>query len=265
MAFYCGKINLERVKIKSMFVDILQIIGYYIAFVCINERLKPAYQQAQVSRAEKSAEVPQKMVGFLHALITSAYGVSYAVGWIDFPQLHTARLISTAFLCFDFVSSVINYERDGDESIMAHPAGTGLHHLITIIFIYGALFASSLAGCLAFFWSEIPVCFLNMTWYYFYIGQSHKRECAILSMCTIVTYFIFRVCMFPLMFLFVMLPNMNLFNPFSYLAVPLLVLVYLLNVHWFVKLLSKTARLLPNLYDVQILARLPVVGVYFQT
>ena len=241
-----------------MLLDFFRICGYYSVFVYLNERLKPAYLQKEQSKVEKSAEVPQKMLGFLHALITAAHGIFYAAGWIDFPQLHSARLISTAFLVFDFVLSVMNYETDGEEALTAHPIGTGIHHFITLIFIYGSLFASSLAGCLAFFWSEVPVCFLNATWYYFYIGQSNSRVCAILSICTVTTYFIFRVCMFPIMFLFIMLPNVNWFNPLTYPILLLLGLVYILNLLWFFKLLNKTAKLLPNIYGLEMLSKFPL-------
>lgn len=243
-----------------MFQAIAYISLFYVFFVAVAGRLRPAYHQYHATKAEKSDEVPQKMLALIHGLISANCGLLYICGWFDWSQLQLGLWFTTAYLIFDFGWSVMHHERDGEDSVMAHPIGTGIHHLMTLVFIHGALFSSSLAGCLAFFLSEIPVCFLNLTWYYFYIGRSEKREAAILSICTIVTYFLFRVCGFPLMFLFVMMPNVNWLNPFTYVILPLLVLVYAMNVQWFVKLLNKTAKLLPNLYDLRYLSKLPGIG-----
>ena len=112
--------------------------------------------------------------------------------------------------------------------------------------MFGIFFKSTIAGCLAFFISEIPVVFLNVTWLQFYLGREETRLCAGVSVVTIVTYFFCRILLFPSMFLFVMLPQINFFNPMVYPIMALLFLLYILNCYWFYKLLRKTAKLLPN-------------------
>jgi hypothetical protein len=241
------KIKKRKVMILHFCWCLLQIVFYYLILVSVFNNMKPAFLQKEQCKAERSCEVPVKMVSFLHAIVTSCYGLAYSLGCIAMPELDRACLISTAFLLFDAVQSITFYQRDGDDSVLAHPYGVLFHHVVTVMFIHGILFNFSIAGRLAFFLSEIPVCFLNLTWLYFYLGQSESRECAIASIITIITYFIFRIVGFPLFFLFVLLPEMNFLNPLSYITLPLMVFIYLLNCLWFFKLLHKTMKLLPNL------------------
>ena len=232
-----------------MFLELFWIVVYYHIFVWVHTRMQPAYLPVEESRLERSHEVPVKMISMIHAFLTSCYGLLYFFDIITLGQLYDGRALSTAFLMFDFVQAVTFWKRDGDESSLAHPYGVAFHHLVTFFFIYGIMFESSIAGLLAFFLSEIPVVFLNVTWLYFYMGESGSRECAIFSILTIVTYFIFRVILFPLIFFCVLLPKMSLFNPLSPILIILLVLIYVLNCFWFTKLLTKTAKLVPNLYS----------------
>ena len=64
---------------------------------------------------------------------------------------------------------------------------------------------------------------------------------------------VFFTVMFPVIFLFLMLPHINWFNPFSYFAVLLLLFVYAMNVVWCIKLLTKTGKVMPQIYGQRIL------------
>ena len=219
---------------------------YYLCFAWVHTRMKPAYLPTQECRVQRSADVPVKMISMLHGIITACYGLGYCGHWVSLYKLYDCRDISTAFLLFDFVQSVTFWKRDGDESSLAHPYGVGFHHAVTFVFMCGLMFNNSIAGCLVFFLSEIPVIFLNVTWLYFYLGKSETRECTIFSFLTILTYFIFRIVMFPLIFFVVLLPEMNLLNPFAYIMIVMLGFIYLLNCYWFSKLLTRTAKLFSN-------------------
>lgn len=226
-----------------------ELILYFHVCVVVFARMMPSYLPKERCRAERSNEVPIKMMGFLHALITSFHALAYCLDWIGWTELERARTFSTAFLCFDFAQSVTFYTRDGQAAVLANPWGVGFHHVMTIIFMYGIFFNYSIAGSLAFMLSEIPVCFLNLTWLHFYVGQSKSRTCAVCSILTIFTYAIFRIIGFPLFFMCVMVPQLNWFNPFStFLIFPLFLGIYALNCYWFLNLWSKTMSLVPNLY-----------------
>ena len=230
-----------------MLGSIIWLCLYYHGLVWVYTRMKPAYRPVELSRRERSAEVPIKMISIVHAAITSTIALAYCLQWVTVTTLFDCRLFSTAFLLFDFVQAFTFWRKDGEQSILAHPYGVAFHHVLTVFYMYGVMFNSSIAGLLAFFVSEIPVVFLNMTWLYFYMGNSETRSCAITSIVTIVTYFFFRILLFPAVFFIVLLPQISLFHPLTLPLLLLFFIVYCLNCLWFYKLINKTMRLLPAL------------------
>lgn len=238
--------------------DVLRIVGklalYYHLFLWIHLRVQPAnVDPTAPSDRKKFRDLPLHVVSLFHAIITTLNGYAYLGGVLDLDQLLECRMFSTAYLFFDMAQSFASWHRDAISNRtglhgVAHPYGVVFHHVMTVLLMYGWLFDGSVAGACTFFVSETPVIFLNATWLYVYMDRIHSRECAVCSNLTVITYFLCRIVLFPLVFLFIILPNLgfSLFNPVGILILLLLALVYLFNVVWFAKLVQKNIPFMPS-------------------
>lgn len=215
---------------------------YYICFVVLNTRLRPAYSLKDTYKQSHAADVPIRMISLLHAIYTALYGLGYILGICTVAEILETRIISTAFLIFDIVQNLTHYKREGEASSLPHPYGVAFHHVVTLFFIYGIGFDYQISGAVAFFLGEIPVCFLNMTWLQNYSGNSHSRLCSIMSIMTLWTYFVCRLIFFPLIFFTNILPHMHLLSIFFLPSFMALIGVYLLNCFWFLKLIQRSQR-----------------------
>jgi len=140
----------------------------------------------------------------------------------------------------------------------AHPLGAILHHVVTTMWLYGFLLIDADVGTVIYGVSEIPIMLLNWQWLLSYHGQSHTRMHAALSGLAVVTYLLCRIVLFFLAFLWCVVPNLALLHPWTYIALFLQGVVYLLQIAWFCRLLRKNAHFLPpRLTEMLLLVALP--------
>lgn len=135
------------------------------------------------------------------------------------------------------------------QSSSAQPVGVAFHHIVTIAWMHGWLLIPGEAGMLIYCLSEVPVVLLNISWLMMYHeGQSSRASVSVSGM-AVVTYFVFRVLLFFATFLFIVLPRVHFLNPFSWFALGLLGIVWLMNLRWFVLLTQRNLSIMPQVLD----------------
>ncbi len=249
-----------------------ELIGWLFVYARIYQYAKPSsYQSSNPVQAKHVRYIPLQMVSLCHALLTVCYGLGYVVGFWPEQTLWGARIASTAYLFFDMFESwrlwlekqrfdtktqergLSAWQYDGHSisgkkaaALVNHdPAIKTFHHICTLLFMYGFFFKSDITGCVLYFIGEIPVLFLNIAKCFSYMGMDGHTSAMLCNWLGVVTYALCRILCFPLVFVFAMLPFMNVFNLFAWLFLICLVFVYLLNVITFAFLMDDRRMALP--------------------
>lgn len=261
--------NYLKKKLSGMYLEIWNFISGLFTFIfayytCLwaHAKCAPTTFNHQSPIQQRDAQiVPVRMVALFHALITIYYGFGYIFGIVSLNQLETARLVSCAYLTYDFIQSWKNYdqqqffkkhtEKSGKNwigSTAAHnPFGVLFHHVVTVMFMYGWFFDGDIAGVVTYFVGELPVLFVNIFWIYSYHGLTNTFASMVVHNLAVVTYAIIRIGVFAIVFLFCILINVNFWNPFAWMFIPLLILIYVLNIIWFTMLLERNKDYYPDL------------------
>ena len=250
------------------------LIWWLFLYAKIYQFAKPSsYRANNPVQAKHVRYIPLQMVSLTHAALTLAYGVGYVVGLWGEQSIWEARIASTAYLFFDmFESWRLYYEKQRHESktqergltslnyatggggmsgkkaaaIVNHdPMIKSFHHICTLMFMFGVFFKSDIAGCVLFFVGEMPVLFLNISKSFSYMGMDGHTLAMMCTWLGIVSYACCRIILFPLVFIVVILPTMNVFNIFAWSFLGCLILVYVLNVITFACLLDDRKGSLP--------------------
>lgn len=245
------------------------VSGYLMCLWLHAKCVPPTFNHTSSVQQRDAHLVPMRMVALFHAVLTSYYGFGYIFGWISLNQLENARIVSCAYLTYDFIQSWKTYnqqqhiakhtQKTGKNwigSAAAHnPFGILFHHIITMLFMYGWFFDGDIAGCITYFVGELPVLFVNIFWIYNYLGLTQSLSSMLVHNLAVVTYAVIRIGIFALVFLKVILFQITWYNPIAWVYVPLLVLVYILNIIWFTMLLERNKQFYPA--DISMLNCLP--------
>jgi hypothetical protein len=241
---------------------VLYVIVYYRCFPCnVDPRL--AVQRKGV------AEMSMRICQIAHAIVTALFAWGYVFGVFSHSTIVFVRAHSTGFLIWDFVYTWYNYSRYKaietfteqaapqsakmhNSSILNlhHPGGAAFHHVVTLIFMYGLVFDSDIVGSLIFFEGELPIVFLHWLSILSYKDEQRTLLAAVVSNILVVTYFVCRVVLFPLIFVWwVLLPHMVWTSPVHLVFFAFLTMVYAVNVSWFGRLLKDNHDYFPQMYE----------------
>lgn len=224
---------------------LVQIFAYYVGWDWISSRLSPAFQKRQV----QERPVVTRIMTFLHALFCSVVLLLYLFNIINVHGLFMARAVSTSFLAHELRQT---WAQDQNQSLKSpvNPRMQSFHHIITWCILYGwlglALPEKKTYGILLYYIGEIPIVFLQMTWFYLHVGEERRRECVASGILTVQSYFLCRVICFGAVILFWFLPTCSLFNPLTWISLALACIVYALNVLWFLDLVRKNVEFFPE-------------------
>ena len=199
------------------------------------------------------------MVSICHAAITAFSGFGYILGFLSLSQLETARLVSCAYLLYDFVQTYKNHDRQqylqkqsektGKQWIAAagthSPIGVGFHHIVTVMFMFGFFFDGDITGTNIYFVGELPVLFVNIFWIYSYQGMTNTLSSMLVHNLAVWSYALIRIGLFAIVFLKVIIWNVSWLNPFAVIFMSFLVMVYVLNIIWFSVLLERNKQYSP--------------------
>lgn len=235
------------------------ITAYYVCLYIHARTGPPEFNPRSQIQRKETHMLPMRNVGLFHAALTSVYGWCYVFGLVSLSQLESARLISCAYLLYDFIQTWKTYDRQEYLQIQTertgkawlrnvtttNPWGVLFHHVLTVMFMYGCFFDGDVTGTSTYFVGELPIFFLNLFWIYSYCGLSHTIECMIVHNLTVWSYAIIRIGCFAIVFLFAILPNIQFSNPVAYVYTFLLFLVWILNIVWFERLLERNKQHYP--------------------
>lgn len=234
---------------------IVQLSGYYIAWDWISDRLSPAFSKSEISSSTNDRPTVTRIMTFLHALFCSSILILYMCNIINVHGLFMARAVSTSFLAHELrqtwaMENQVQNQNAKNLKSPVNPKMQSFHHIITWCILYGWLGMSipdkATYGILIYYIGEIPIVFLQMTWFYLHMGEEHRRECAAAGILTVQSYFLCRVLSFGAVLLFWFLPTCSLFNPFSWISLAMASAAYALNVLWFLDLIRKNIEFLPE-------------------
>ena len=244
----------------DLFWAIVTFMVGYMSCLEIHKNCAPSTYNHRSQVQQRDVQlVPIRMVALFHAILTSISGFAYIFGMISLNQLTQARLISCAYLLYDFIQTWKTYDRQ--QHVQRHsqrsgknwlgavanssPIGVGFHHVITVMFMYGWFFDGDVSGVVTYFIGELPVLFVNLFWIFSYLGQTSTVYSMMVHNLAVITYAIIRIGIFALVFLKVILININFLNPFAMVYVLLLMMVYFLNIIWFTMLLERNKQFSP--------------------
>jgi len=131
--------------------------------------------------------------------------------------------ISSGYLFYDLMLVIVLLNRD---------IGTITHHAIVAPFLVWLRTDYPIYAAIGML-SEISTPFLNACWFELHRDYPNRGKLLHLSYLLLVTYFIFRVLLFPYICLMSMVKE-------EHYAVPLCIIVALLNIYWFYRLLLKS-------------------------
>lgn len=188
------------------------IVGYFFWELLLS-RLRPRYVSLGGIENHHIGEVQIRLVTLCHAYLCVTSLIMYLVGVIPTTVFYWSRIHSTAFFIFDLIRSTMIRERlnhlGQGKLLKTDPMVTLVHHITTILLMFGAGFGGSHSGLVLFYLAEIPMIFLLTTWYQIYNNQENTVTCALFRVLEVITYGIIRVVFVPLFFLVVMLPQMS--------------------------------------------------------
>ncbi len=257
-----------------MLLDFLWRLSCFISWIFvyfkIHHSAKPTcYSLNNPAQSKAVKYIPLQMVSLFHASLTVFYGAMYWIGVFGDQSIFDARVASAAYLLFDMMETwrvesekerfELKTEQRGLQAfkevnswkgkrvavIVNHnPWAKTFHHVCTLLFMYGFGFKYDITGCVLFFVGELPVMLLNINKCYAYLGQSGTDTAMLCDWLGVVTYAVCRVILFPLVFLVVMLPMMDI-SLFTLAFSACLGLVYLFNLLTFADLLHERRITMP--------------------
>jgi hypothetical protein len=220
---------------------------YKLIFHSMDMKFSRSYcYRMKLSNHRKSDELPSRIVALIHSLIAVIVGYFCLFGLLN--DLWVSEIIPfiTAYLYYDWLKAIEKWDRRGigdrlhvDGDVLAHPIGVLFHHIVTILFLNGFLIMTNYDATFTFCLGELPVFLINLNWLLHLFGAQETRLFRLISNFTVLTYFFCRVVLFAISFIFCGLPRISLFHLSTYVALPLLALVFLLNIIWFYKLANR--------------------------
>ena len=221
---------------------VVQIGLSYMAICWVFDCIRPTHMPRDKSKLKKFQEVTTRSMASWHALLTTCAGYAYLVGIMDLDQLLWMRPFSTAYLFFDWRQCAETYNRLSASSqkttTAAHPYAVAFHHAVTFLFIHGYMYGEGHYGLVLFFIAELPIIFMNLRWKMTYMGKENTAECVNYANLAIMTYRL-RMLFFTVYPLVSILPAFLAFswfdwiNPWTWISLVLLVLIYGLNWYWY--------------------------------
>ncbi|AYV86525.1 MAG: hypothetical protein Sylvanvirus2_21 [Sylvanvirus sp.] len=243
----------------------LYLCSSFLTYTFIFEKSKQTYYDPSSPHQTKYIRyIPNQMCALFHAAVTACYGWGYILGIFSEAMIWDARINSTAFLIFDVWKhwDVYNEKHRIDAHIQQrglqhldskraaslvahHPVAVAFHHICTLIAMYGIFYGYDIAGAVLYFQSELPVVFINISRIFAYMGYADADMAMLSNWFSVVTYFVSRLVIFPIVFLIVLFPSTNIWNPFAWLFTACLGLIYIMNVISFNELLDQTHQQFP--------------------
>lgn len=227
-----------------LFVLTEAMIWYRFCFFAIDKKL--------VLESSFSHDFPARTISLFHSIITSLIGFGYYfLGILNVTWIREANAFIIAYLFYDFTTSLKKWKTsNGDEQVkksFIHVLGVVFHHVVTVFFLNGFLLFDSYCAISIFCIAEVPIICINIKWFLTKFQASHMRMFKIISGIEIWTYLLLRIVMFGTGFIFHAMKNISLFSLTTWMALPLLLLVFLLNVKWFFDLLSRDKPVIYNI------------------
>jgi len=223
---------------------VLWFLGALFGIATLYSIMEPVYVLHSGQALSDMRDYSGKMVGMIHAILTTLFGFGYMFYMVTDADIERIRIISTAYLLYDTYICYIRAKETSPTNINS-PVAVAFHHILTIMFMYGFYFNGSIYGCVAFYIGELPIVFLNLSWFYYYMSGSASNQMEICNILCTLTYFLCRMIAFPIFFLFVLRNDLS-FSIGTIFFIPMLISVYGLNGMWFYKLLKRSFNVSVN-------------------
>ena len=214
-------------------------------FEPLDHRLTRAYQ-VQMLEKHKSKEVPAQIIAILHAMFAFLVGILSFMNAIGRTAVEEMTPLITAHFYYDLLKSIEKWEsvsaasRQKAESRMRNPTGVAIHHIIGILYLNGFLILDADRAITVFCICELPVCLISFNRVIRLLGGENSRLLRIVKNLTVLTYGA-RVTYFFCSFLQFGIPNLSLFRVSTFLSLPLLGFVFILNIIWFIDIYDRDA------------------------
>lgn len=205
---------------------------------------REAVETSRLGRQKKS-----RIVALMQSFITFVVGFFSLVGVLNSSVLNYVGGFIKAYFYYDYLQAKERHDlarenisdeepSTGAAEALVHPKGVLFHHVVATMFLNGFLIMDHDIATLMFCLSELPVFLINVNWLLRFYGAHKTRQFKVVANLIILTY-CGRILLFLLGFICYGLPKLSLtslFNPWNYIALLCLLLIFALNLVWLAKL-----------------------------
>jgi hypothetical protein len=237
---------------------------YFYGISSLHGLFVPQYASGDRGHRSKAVKSNEYLLGVAQTGQATVFGFGYVLGFFPGELVQESCLIASAWLCWDIVHKfhqrqrwslmpAYSFKRSDIPSNGSNANGeeqqfwqVTVHHVVTLLLLQGWFYSADAVGLapqVCFLVSELPMCLCNLSWYWYYHDNVDALGCTLLAWGAVITWFLLRVVLYPLLFLTVIVPQLNwihLLNPLFWLWHGLVLLVFAGNVWNWYRLLKRT-------------------------